>query len=208
MADPTKNLCDVVLAVLTLVGAGVAFVLSLLQWRRAQAWQRADKLDTFIEKFESDELLRLATLVVDWELRETKFRGRNLEICNQDALLALRHHDEVPEHSDFGDKQPTIRDAYDALLAFFQRLEVSISNGLIDAEPATAYFAYWLEHFLRFDRHPDEGGKILKGITPEAKVAAYIEAYGDMESIERLCRSFDVEPPSGLEGGPVEASPS
>jgi len=195
METETKNLYDVILSVLTLVGAGVALGLGLYQWRRSQAWQRADKLDKFIEKFESDELLRLAAVVVDWELRETKFCGRHLTVCNKDALLALRNHDEMPANAEFEDEQPTIRDAYDSLLAFFQRLELSISHKLIDKGPAKDYFAYWLEHFLRFDRHPDEGGTILKSITPEAKVAAYINAYGDMESIKRLCHKFGVSPP-------------
>jgi hypothetical protein len=206
MIDETKNLCDVILSVLTLVGAGIAFGLGLRQSRRSQAWQRAGKFDTFIEKWRSDELLGLARVVVDWELLETRFGGRDLEVCNEDALLALRHHEEVPKRSDFGEKQATIRDAYDALLAFFHRLELSILTGLIDAEPAKAYFAYWLEHFLRFDRHPDEGGKILKGVTPEAKVAAYIEAYGRMDSIERLCRLFGVRPPGGSEDKRAKAS--
>ncbi len=205
--DPaTKDLCYIILRFLTFGGAVVAFVFGLRQWARSQAWQRADKLDKFIEKFESSELLRLAAAVVDWTVRETKFCGRDLVVNNEDALLALRNHEEMPEDAEFEGEQVTIRDAYDALLAFFLRLDMSISHRLIDAGPARDYFTYWLEHFLRFDRHPDPDGTILEGVTPEAKVAGYIRAYGDMESVKRLCDAFGVRPPCGSEAGRARAS--
>ena len=200
MPNDTKNLYDVVLTLLTLASAGTAFVVGLLQWRRSQAWQRADKLDKFVDKFESNDLLRLAAVGVDWGVRKTRFGDRALTVSNEDALPALRNHDEMPDGGEFEGEQPTIRDAYDALLAFFQRLEVSIKEKLIDARPAKAYFAYWLEHFLYFEHHPDEGHKILTSATPKAMVAGYIKVYGDPQSIKRLCRRFEVEPPHELEG--------
>ena len=52
-----------------MVGAGVAFGFALYQWKRSQAWQRAEQLNKFCDKFESDELLRLAAVVIDWSIR-------------------------------------------------------------------------------------------------------------------------------------------
>ena len=194
MTDETKNLWDFILSVVTLGGAAVAFVISLHQWRRSQAWQRAEQLDKFVQKFETDELLHLAALIIDWTDRETTFRGRQLTVTNDDVLLSLRDHGTVKERPMFSGEQGTFRDAYDALLSFFNRLEVAISSGLIDAEPARAYFAYWLDHLLRFDKHPDRAG-VLKGATVETTVAVYIETYGDLESVKRLCEHFRVNPP-------------
>jgi len=59
----------VILAAVTMVGAGVAFGFALYQWKRSQAWQRAEQLNKFCDKFESDELLRLAAVVIDWSIR-------------------------------------------------------------------------------------------------------------------------------------------
>lgn len=70
MTDEVKNLYDFYLSIATLLGAAIAFIISLHQWRRAQGWQRAEQLDKLIHKFEEDELLRLATLVIDWTDRE------------------------------------------------------------------------------------------------------------------------------------------
>ena len=187
-----KDQWDVLLGGITILGAAVAFWFGLHQWRRGQAWQRADKLDDFITKFESDDLLRLGATVLDWSKRMTTYQGHQFLLLNEDALLALRDHATITERPMFPGGQAQLRDAYDALLAFFQRLELSIANGLIEADSTKAYFAYWLERLLKFDRHPDKHG-VLKGVSPEAMVAGYIKLYGDPESIKRLCRCFKLK---------------
>ncbi len=191
MDDQTKNLWDVILNSLALLAAGVAFVFGLLQWRQSQKWQRSEQLDKFVEKFETDELLRLAALIVDWTNRETTFRNRQIVITNTDVLLALRSHEVIKTSPMFPGEQATIRDAYDALLTFFNRLELAIATGLIDAEPTKAYFRYWLDHFLRFTRHEDRQN-VLAAITPQQMVLRYIQTYGDIESVRRLSKAFDI----------------
>jgi hypothetical protein len=61
---------------------------------------------------------------------------------------------------EFEGEQATLRDAYDALLAFFIRLELALTTGLVDAAPARQYFGYWLIHFLSFDRHPPDNRSV------------------------------------------------
>ena len=199
MSDTDKNLIDIILAVVTMIGAVVAFVIGLFHWRRSQAWQRAEQLDKFIEKFETDALLKLSTVVLDWNDRNVKFQERDFAMRNDEALLALRDHrelggegSEIENEDMFPGEQPHIRDAYDALLAFFNRLELSISTRLIDVTPAQAYFAYWLKRLVTFDRHPDDKN-VLNGTTPESMVAKYIRAYGEPASIKKLCEHFGVK---------------
>lgn len=194
MSPETKDLWDVILTLITMVGAIVAFVLGWMQWRRGQAWQRAEQLDKFVVKFESDELLTLATVVLDWYRRTVKFREEDFEVENDEVLLALRDHRTITDENKFTAKQATLRDAYDALLAFFNRLELGITTGLVDSVPAKAYFAYWLERLIKFDQHRAQDN-VLKGADPVNLVAAYIWVYGNRESIEKLCREFGVDPP-------------
>lgn len=189
MDNMTKNLWDVILNIVTLVAAAVAFGFGLYQWRRSQAWQRAEKFDKLVEKFETDELLRLATVIIDWSERKVRFRNRDLTVLNDEALLALRDHQAIEVLPKFPGEQATLRDAYDALLAFFNRLDVAISTGLIDAKPARDYFGYWLERLLKFDRHPDVDN-VLGGKTPKAMVAGYIKVYADPKSIDSLRKHF------------------
>ena len=59
MIDITKNTWDVILSIVMIIGAGVAFLLGLYQWRRGQAWQRAAKgrelVDDLLKSDDSDE---------------------------------------------------------------------------------------------------------------------------------------------------------
>jgi hypothetical protein len=191
MTDCTKNLWDVILSIVTIAGGVVAFWFGLKQWRRGQDWQRAEQMDKFVQQFEKDELLQLAATIVDWTRRTVKFRDRELTVTNTDALLALRNHKDMGRKPVFGGEQATLRDAYDALLAFFARLELALSTKLIDVAPAKQYFDYWLEHFLSFDQHPDKK-KLLHSKSPQEMVDGYIQAYGDPESIRRLRQLLDV----------------
>lgn len=194
MDDQIKNLWDVILNSLALLAAAVAFIFGLLQWRQSQKWQRSEQLDKFVDKFESDELLQLATLIVDWTNRETTFRNRRIVMINTDVLLALRNHEEIKNSPMFPGEQATIRDAYDAFLTFFNRLELAISTGLIDAEPTKAYFRYWLYHFLKMSRHEDRD-HVLEAGTPQQMVVKYIQTYGDIESVRCLAKAFDISSP-------------
>ena len=205
MSDEVKHVWDVVLTIVTMSGAAIAFCFGLVQWRRGQAWQRAEKLDRFIEKFESDELLKLGAAILDWTDRRISLRGGDLTVKNKEALLALRDHRTIKKQSAdtdtavdddgpmFPGEQAKLRDAYDALLSFFERLELSISTELIDSDPARAYFSYWLERLVTFDRHRDDDGSILAGKTPAEMVAIYIKTYSDPHCIKRLCERFGIK---------------
>jgi hypothetical protein len=193
MTEEAKRLWDVALSIVTIVGGIVAFYVGLRQWQRGQAWERANKLNDFIEKFETDDLLRFGATALDWTKREVTFRGREVVIKNSDVLLSLRDYRTITERPMYPGEQPIMRDAYDALMTFFQRLELSIATGLIDARHAKAYFGYWLERLVTLDRHPDKDGTILKGVSPEAMIGDYIKMYGDPDSIKRLCDTFGIK---------------
>ena len=213
MSDPTKNIVDVILAVIGGVGALIAFTHTLRTWKEGQRWQRADKLDKLIDTFEKEPLLRLACVVVDWTFRKTDVDGKQFSFTNEDALLALRIYGDGPGQSrdEFSTTQAKIRDAYDALLTFFSRLDVALEAGLIDQAPTRRYFVYWLETLLTMKHHPDEKN-VLLGQSPAQAVAGYIRQYGNPTAIENLTRAmgvnapaFQVAPPSG---GVAQTAPS
>lgn len=200
MSDETKNIFDFILAVIGMIGALVAFIHTLRTWREGQHWKRAEQLDNFIERFESDDMLKLACIILDWTFRKTEFRGKEITIRNDDVLISLRFH--IEENGDrfiFTKEQALIRDMIDTLLAFFGRLEVALATRLIDREPAKQYFSYWLERLITMDRHPDESG-VLNEQSPAGALANYVNTYADSQSLVRLCNTFD------LEGAAVEFS--
>ncbi len=191
MTDDTKNMWDFILNIIALLGAGFGFWVGLRQWRRGQQWQRAEQMDKFVQQFESEELLQLAATTIDWTRRTITFREKEFAVTNTDALMALRIHTEM-ENPSFEGEQATLRDAYDALLAFFNRLELALTSGLIDAKPAKQYFGYWLQHFLSFDKHPPvsrdeaEWVEVLKRNQPEGKKLDPVE----LKQKAQLIRDF------------------
>jgi len=189
MTGETKNLVEMVLSIIALVGAAVTFGVGLYQWKRSQDWQRAAKLDDFVKTFQSDPLLRLAAVAVDYTVRKITLDNREILVRNSDALLALRDHNQMKPDEAFTDEQAQLRDAYDALLAFFVRVELGISGGLLDRQSAKCAFSYYLTRFLSFDMHGD-AENVLNGRSPADAVTAYIAAYGDSKSIQRLTDHF------------------
>jgi hypothetical protein len=193
MDDNTKNLVDVFLTIIAMVGAIVGFMKALYEWRVSQRWKRSEYLDKFVDRFESDELLRFASVVLDWTSRTTTYKNRTVTIGNDDVILALRDHREMGGQS-YGGEQSLVRDAYDALPSFFCRLDLAIDSGLIDAEPTRDYFKYWVDRFITMDRHPNQD-KVLDGKDPRNLAAGYVNAYSSGHAIARLCDRFGLAHP-------------
>ncbi len=194
MDSNTKNAWDVFLNIVTMIGATIAFGIGLRQWRRGQEWQRAERLDKFVELFEGDKALQTAATVLDWTCCNAEISGLAFDVDNDEVLLALRDHQKLKPGEGFAGNQMPVRRAYDALLSFFGRLEMAITGGLVDVAPARQYFRYWLVLLITFERHGDKN-KVLGGQSPAEMVKGYIEAYGDPKSIQRLCQLLEVEHP-------------
>jgi hypothetical protein len=93
--------------------------------------------------------------------------------------LALRVHTDLGADSDvaFAPPQDRIRDALDAILAFFGRLESAIANGFVDEAPAMRYFGYWLKKMYTMSEHQGAGADV------QEKMRAYEDAYGPGKDI-------------------------
>src|SRR5262245_22661213 len=60
MTDEAKNVAEVMLTILGMGGAVIAFQQTMREWRESQRWKRSEYLDNLIEKFEGDEKVQLA----------------------------------------------------------------------------------------------------------------------------------------------------
>jgi hypothetical protein len=204
-----STISDVV-SVLGVFGGIVLFGRALYEWRDAQQWKRADKLEGFIKEFETEPLLVFGRSVIDWTRRTVDYRERkSVTISNTDALLALRIHTELKvdpteaeNDREYTGEQPLIRDALDTLLNFFDRLAVAVSTELVDADHARVFFRYWLWKLVTYNAHPvekeDKQTRHAAKGTPEERMARYIAEYGNIELVVALCRLFGVKAPQAL----------
>lgn len=141
-----------VIDALTLGAGALGGIVALVQWRRDQMWKKAEKLDSMYKEFEGHRLIQIACRVMDWERGNFKFPdGEELRFNDTDVLKSLVVHG--AEDLTFTATQTRMRDAYDALLAFFIRLYTAIDSGLVDRKPAAKLFGYWVNHFAEMPEH-------------------------------------------------------
>jgi hypothetical protein len=169
------DLADLVIKALALLGGTFA----LYRWHVAQKWQRYQQLDKYIAAFEANKLIFLATQVLDWKVRNHVLpEGKSIPVTSHDVVLALRVHTEPDSDGkevEFSEAQAKIRDALDAILAFFGRLESAIANRFIDEGPTIAYFGYWLHRLYTVEEHENADPLVA------SKMRAYERAYGPSE---------------------------
>src|SRR5207253_10623044 len=86
-----------------LVGAIVAFIVGLLQYRKAQQWKRAEWVAQEMKQLFNDSVVRSVLLMIDWGARrialypESKIESeRYLCLTDGDISRALMSHEERP----------------------------------------------------------------------------------------------------------------
>lgn len=174
--EKIKLAVEVATPALAVLGGLVA----LFQWRRDQGWKRAEKLDDLYREFQENRLIQIACRVLDWTSGSFTFPGgETFSFKEEDVAKSLVVHGEV-EDLKFTATQVRMRDSYDAILAFFDRLEAAIAGGLVDRKNAGRLFGYWVSHFSMMPEHPE----CLSAVN------RYILQYASMGSFSRLRGMF------------------
>jgi len=169
----TREEAKLLIDALTLVLAFFAGIAALVQWRRDQSWKRAEKLDSMYKEFESSRLIQIACRILDWQRGNFSFPdGEKFEFEHADVEKSLAVHDDG-EQMIFTLTQARMRDAYDAILSFFERLEAAIDSGLVDAHQAVGLFGYWVRHFDTMPEHPNCAPRAMRYIARYASHGAF-----------------------------------
>jgi hypothetical protein len=158
------------LGLIVALGATWAFIVGLRQYERGQRWQKAQVLLTLIESFDSDPLIKAARQMLDWNSRNIVIDGLVISYLDSKLASALRvwGRGDNP-FSDFTPEEGKIRDAFDALFDFFEKLNSLVQSRLIPFSDLT-YFFYWLRRLAYasyYKNAPDVSGVF------EAYVTAY-----------------------------------
>jgi len=193
-------------SVLGVFGGMFLWCWSLYEWRDAQQWKRATRLDDLIREFDTTPLLQIGRVVIDWAFRTVDDGPTRRHISNNDAILALRVYKSDPlTNGQYEGEQARIRDGLDALLTFFERLHVAVSTRSVEIAHARHFFRYWLWVLVTYKWHEVGNADVdtvrefvQKKGSVAACVADYIAEYGNIETIVRLCQQLGVPPPNEL----------
>jgi hypothetical protein len=178
------------IALLGVIVAGIAFLVGLLQYRKAQAWKRAEFIANEVKEAFSNPYVQFALRLLDWndskyDLRQ--FTGderlRRVRIADINVAAALVPHSDRP--NGYNRVEVQIRFAFDELLGRFQRFEHFIESRLVREQNFRPYLRYWLDLLGR----PSASGKpvaVLHGIW------RYIAFYR-YDDVQRFFRRYGYE---------------
>ncbi|HEX3128138.1 MAG TPA: hypothetical protein VH394_12480 [Thermoanaerobaculia bacterium] len=179
-----------------LIGAIIAFILGLLQYRRAQLWKRKEFVAEEMKYFFADLRVRNALLLIDWGVRRLDLSLRSElppeqwpVVTRSEQISALRPHtllgDDDEAASDveatsevaasgilkFSPLEVYIRDTFDVLLDYFERFAGFADARLVGVEDLRPYLSYWIHDIASVKGPPEDIRWTLALFT-------YINVYG------------------------------
>jgi hypothetical protein len=166
------------LKAIALVGAAIAFAISLIQYRRAQQWKRAEWVAQELKQLFSDPLVQAALLMIDWGSRRIllypereKLEERYVELTNEIVARALMLHNDRQGDNKFTQLEADIRAAFDRTLDGLERFQSYVETGLVRISDPQPYLKYWAVNLTR-DR------VAAKGVDRVVNLRAYMDHYG------------------------------
>jgi hypothetical protein len=177
---------DELLKALALLGASVAFLIGLIQYRRAQQWKRAEWVAQEMKHLFSAPLVPGVLQMIDWgarnidlyPLRETP-EERVVWITDDVVAGALAPHEQRPKG--FTPLEADIRAAFDTWLDAVERFAAYAKAGLVSTSDLRPYLKYWADQVCR--THASDGSEDRL-----VALKAYMAKYGYEGALKLLER--------------------
>jgi hypothetical protein len=185
-------LADLILKLVGVTGAAIAFIVGYIQYKKGQNWQKAQVLLSLIDSFEEDKCIECACQMLDWDEREVRLADQKpIKFKNEMLLSALRvpvmdTAGDNPTGDGFTETESLIRDCFDAFFDFLHKLYAFRRNGLLTFQDL-AYFNYWFELI-----HNIEEYKAIPGL--KQRIFSFMRCYkfvGAEQLIEEYARKPD-----------------
>jgi len=182
---------DDYLKLLVLLGAAMAFIVGLAQYRRAQHWKRVEWVAQEMKSLFGDPIVQAAFLMIDWGSRRIPLypdrqaeSERNVRLTNEIVANALLLHEERLDG--FTELEADIRAAVDRALDGLERFHSYVDTGLVELRDLRPYLKYWALTICR-PRAPRPSDHRLVRLT------AYMKRYGFEGALNLLERIAAVE---------------
>lgn len=141
------------LKLLALVGASIAFVIGLFQYRKTQRWKRAEWVAQEMKDFFDDPSVKMALQLLDWGSRRAELfpsradpEDRFVRVRDDDLAKALADHSDRP--GGFTPTEAALRDLFDHFLDRLERINSFVDAGLVSLGDVRPYLDYWAGHVI------------------------------------------------------------
>jgi hypothetical protein len=173
-----------------ILGAALAFLIGLAQYRKSQKWKRVEFVASEMKVFFDDEAVKAATLMLDWSQKEIDlYKYRENEDNEKEwvtyALVAESLNTDPEAHYD--KRQSAIREIFDRLLTFLERFESFIEAGVVEKKDLEPYLHYWIKMLAgKDDKSPLVSQQVLPHLWRFAVHFRYQKVLRFVERYERL----------------------
>ena len=148
-----------------IAAGGVVF--GLYQYLVGRRVKRLEYLDGLAKTMREDPLLKAATLLLDWDLREITVGEKKFIYRTPMLNRALLNHNEMVPPDGFTEEESAIRDVLDAFFGFLENVAYAIHIGVITR--GDVFAAPWSYYFSKMAEKDSWTG---------GKVSEYLEVYG------------------------------
>lgn len=140
--------------VLTILGAIIAFLVALCQYKKAQQWKRTEFKLTYMTHYKEilkDFNVMRGLMMLDWNSIEIPLKeeeiGRRKKFWFDDEILrsALRIHLDLEENEGFSDVETVIRFSMDETLEKLGAFYPFFQEGNIKKDEVPGTIIYWLD---------------------------------------------------------------
>lgn len=171
------------LKAMALLGAIAAFVIGLLQYRKAQRWKRVEWIAKEMDAFFADAKVAIALKMIDWGARRIELypnranEGNRFRVVRDaDLEKALRRHTKQAEM--FTEDEAALRDLFDHFLDRLERIHSFVEAGLLSFKDVRPYLHYWAVQVVSADESDDTVKRIVQ-------LRRFITTYG-YSGVQRL----------------------
>jgi hypothetical protein len=180
MFPPPPNSFSAWIEAVKVVGAAIAFMIGLQQYRRSQIWKRLEFVSAQMKIFFDDRAVRETMHMLDWRKKKMplyKFRDEDdneeITVVYEDVAAALGTGPEAR----YNKKTSAIREAFEQFLQYLARFEGFLKAGAVEPTDLNPDLDYWVKLLSGHDNHSPE---VTKEVLPSLWKFIDYYGYGDV----------------------------
>jgi len=145
--------------VVKVLGAAIAFLIGLQQYRRSHVWKRLEFVSAQMKIFFDDHAVRSTMHMLDWRKKKMplyKFRDEDddaeVTVVYQDVAAALG----IDPATRYDKKLSAIREAFERFLEYLARFEGFLEARAVEPTDLNPGLDYWMKLLSGHDTHAPE----------------------------------------------------
>lgn len=168
------------LKLIQFVAAGIAFLIGLCQYRKAQTWKRVEFVASEMRTFFDDEAARAARTMLDSSPKYMalyKYRGEEDWEKETVTYALVASALGTDAHAHYCKAQSAIREIFERFLEFLARFEGFIQTKIVKESDLTPYLDYWVRLLAGADQ---KSPKVTSEVLPQLWKFIHFYQYEDV----------------------------